>query len=275
MALTWRNMTYYAIVLPAYLPLLASAVPGWSGYRRRYLDGWRAWLPSMLLVAALMAVLDAFSVAQGWWVFNQEYFTPPSVAGVPLAELMFFAGAVFFIRFIVVAVAWLPLPRPLRGPVGNPRLLLAATGTTALASYVYAWLDGTHPRTIIEFGFMYVLSTLLLATTPYFWRREAWVSIGIALGLLFVMDSVMNGLGTFSHLPGAGTGVKVGLFPLEDIPYALSVIQLLIAAPYLWRRARHHLNAPPAAARTTPARQPAAGPARGARGHARSPRARR
>jgi lycopene cyclase domain-containing protein len=276
MALTWRNLTYYAIVLPACLPLLACAVPAWAGYRRRYLDGWRGWLPAMLLVAVLMAVLDAFSVAQGWWVFDLRYFTPPSIAGVPLAELMFFAGAVFFIRFIVVGVAWLPWLARLRGPVGNRRLLLAVIGTLALLSYGYAWLDGTHPRTILEFGFMYVLSTLLLATTPYFWRREAWVAIGVALGLLFVMDTVMNGLGTFSHRPGAGTGVLIGLFPLEDVPYALSVIQLLIAAPYLWRRARQNmLSAPAAAPHTPPARRPAPGPATAGPARARSPHARR
>lgn len=234
MDVTWRNLTYLAIVLPAFLPLLATAVPAWSGYRRRYLAGWVDWLPAMLTAAALMAVLDAFSVAQGWWVFDRRYFTPPTFAGVPLAELLFFAGAVFFVRFVVVATAAL-------GPGGvvrRRRLLLAVIGAVAAASYLYAWLDGTHPRTVLEFGFMYVLSTLLLATTPAFWTRATWAGIGVALALLFVMDSVMNGLGTFAHAAGAGTGVRVfGLFPVEDVPYALAVIQLLIAAPYLWRQA--------------------------------------
>ena len=86
---------------------------------------------------------------------------------------------------------------------------------------------------------MSVLATLLLAATPAFWRRETWVSVGVAVGLLFVMDSVMNGLRTFVHTAGVGTGIAVlGLFPLEDIPYALTVILLLIAAPHLWRQAR-------------------------------------
>lgn len=239
--LSWRNLTYLAIVLPAYLPLLATAVPGWTGYRRRYLDGWRTWLPAMMTVAALMAVLDAFSVAQGWWVFNLEYFTPPVIDGVPLAELMFFAGAVFFIRLIVVATEWLPRPG---GRVQHPTRLLATVGVLLVASYLYAWIDGTHPRTVVEFGFMYVFSTLLLATTESFWRRQTWVAIAVALGLLFVMDSVMNGLGTFAHTPGQSTGATVlGLFPVEDIPYALTVIQLLIAAPDLWRRADAHRRA--------------------------------
>lgn len=232
--MAWRNFTYYAIVLPAYLPLLATAVPAWRGYRTRYLSQWQTWLPAMLIVAALMAVLDAFSVAQGWWVFQRDFFTPPYLAGVPLAELMFFAGAVFFIRVIVVAVEWTPAPSFLHKPVRHQRRLLLAL----FIPYLYAWLDGEHPRTILEFGFMYVLSTLLLATTPAFGRRETWATIAVALVLLFVMDSVMNSLGTFVHTPGAGTGVLVfGLFPLEDIPYALSVIQLMLAAPHLFRQA--------------------------------------
>jgi lycopene cyclase domain-containing protein len=127
------------------------------------------------------------------------------------------------------------------GPVADRRLPLAVTAVLALGAYTFAWIDGTHPRTVFEFGFMYVLSTLLLATTPAFGRRETWVAIGVALALLFVMDSVMNALGTFTHAPGAGTGVRVfGLFPLEDLPYALAVIQLLIAAPHLWRQATGH-----------------------------------
>jgi hypothetical protein len=253
---SWRNLTYLAIVLPAYLPLLASVVPWWVGYRTRYLIGWRDWLPAMLTVAALMAVLDAFSVAQGWWVFNREFFTPPSVAGVPLAELMFFAGAVFFIRFIVVAVDWLPAPW-LSGPVRHRRRLLLVVGAVVIAAYVAAWFASRYPRTVLEFGFMYVLSALLLASTPAFWRRETWGSIGCALGLLFVMDSVMNGLGTFTHAAGAGTGITVfGLFPIEDIPYALSVIQLLLAAPHLWQQAKRYRAAeptPPVPARILPA----------------------
>jgi lycopene cyclase domain-containing protein len=237
--MAWRNLTYYAIVLPAYLPLLAAAIPRWQGYRTRYLSGWRDWLPSMLIVAALMAVLDAFSVAQGWWVFNREFFTPPYAAGVPLAELMFFVGAVFFIRFIVVAVEWARAPSWIHGPVRHRRRLLLTLSVVILIVYAYAWIDGRHPRTIVEFGFMYVLSALLLAITAAFWRRETWTAIGTALVLLFVMDSVMNSLGTFVHTAGAGTGILVlGLFPIEDIPYALSVIQLMIAAPHLLRLAR-------------------------------------
>jgi len=236
-----RNLTYLAIVLPAYLPLLATVVPWWEGYRARYLAGWRDWLPAMLIVAALMAVLDAFSVAQGWWVFNREFFTPPSVAGVPLDELMFFAGAVFFIRFIVVAVEWLPASSWLRGPIGHRRRLLLIVGAVMVAAYLSAWFASPYPRTVLEFGFMYVLSTLLLASTPAFWRRETWASIVCALALLFVMDSVMNSLGTFTHAAGAGTGIMVfGLFPIEDIPYALSVIQMLIAAPHLWQQAKRY-----------------------------------
>ena len=215
MDVSWRNLTYLAIVLPAYLPLLATAVPAWRHYRRRYFAGWPDWLPAMMIAAALMAVLDAFSVAQGWWVFDERYFTPPVFAGVPLAELMFFAGAVFFIRFIVIAVDHVAGRHRLSGRVENRRRLVALLGTLTVASYGYAWLDGTHPRTVLEFGFMYVLSTLLLATTPYFWRRETWIAIGVALGLLFVMDSVMNGLGTFAHTSGIGTGISLfGLFPL-------------------------------------------------------------
>src|SRR5688572_9300752 len=147
--MAWRNFTYYAIVLPAYLPLLATAVPAWRGYRTRYLPQWQTWLPAMLIVAALMAVLDAFSVAQGWWVFQRDFFTPPYLAGVPLAELMFFAGAVFFIRVIVVAVEWTPAPSFLHKPVRHQRRLLLALSIP----YLYAWLDGEHPRTILEFGF--------------------------------------------------------------------------------------------------------------------------
>jgi lycopene cyclase domain-containing protein len=242
MHVSWRNLTYLAIVLPAFLPLAAAAVPAWSGYRRRYLAGWADWLPAMLTVAALLAVLDAFSVAQGWWVFDRRYFTPPAVAGVPLAELMFFVGAVFFVRFLVVGAAVLGPA----GPVRRRRLLLAVVGVVTGAAYLYAWVDGSHPRTVLEFGFLYVLSTLLLATTPAFWVRETWVCVGAALALLFVMDSVMNGLGTFRHTAGAGTGRRVlGLFPVEDLPYALTVIQLLIAAPYLWRRAAGHRPVPP------------------------------
>lgn len=236
--MAWRNLTYFAIVLPAYLPLFATAVPPWRNYRTRYLSGWQTWLPAMLIVAALMAVLDAFSVAQGWWVFNREFFTPPYPAGVPLAELMFFGGAVFFIRFIVVAIEWTPAPSWVHGQVVHRRPLLLTISLIISMVYVYAWLDGQHPRTILEFGFMYVLSTLLLAATPAFWRRETWATIIVAVALLFVMDSVMNSLGTFTHIPGAGTGILVfGLFPLEDIPYALSVIQLMLAAPHLFKQA--------------------------------------
>lgn len=236
--MSWRNLTYLAIVLPSYLPLLATLVRGWEGYRTRYFAGWRDWLPAMLTVAALMAVLDAFSVAQGWWVFNPEFFTPPAVAGVPLAELMFFAGAVFFIRVIVVAVEWLPAPSWLRGPIRHRRRLLLVVGALAIGAYVCAWFASPHPRAVLEFGFMYVLSTLLLAATPAFWRRDAWVTIVCGLALLFVMNSVMNGLGTFTHAAGAGTGITVfRLFPIEDLPYALSVIQLLLAAPHLWHQA--------------------------------------
>ncbi len=246
MPVTWRNLTYLAIVLPAYLPLLATAIPGLSGYRRRYLAGWPEWLPAMLVVAALMAVVDAFSVSQGWWVFEGRYFTPPVFAGVPLAELLFFVGAVFFVRFIVVAVGGVAGRGAPSGPIGHRRLLVAGVGALVLGSYLYAWSSTAHPRTVLEFGFMYVLSTLLLAATPAFWRRETWLSIGVALVLLFGMDSVMNRIGTFRHTAGAGTGVKVlGLFPLEDLPYALTVIQLLIAAPPLWRQAGVYRTAPP------------------------------
>jgi lycopene cyclase domain-containing protein len=238
------HLTYLAIVLPAYLPLLATLVPGWRRYRRCYLAGWPDWLPAMMIVAALLAVVDAFSVSQGWWVFDERFFTPPIVAGVPLAELMFFVGAVFFVRFVVVGVG--PVARRLgvSGRVDSRRRLLAVVGALTVAAYGYAWCNATHPRAVLEFGFMYVLSTLLLAATPAFWRRETWLAIAVALGLLFVMDSVMNRLGTFVHAPGAGTGIMVfGLFPLEDIPYALTVIQLLIAAPHLWRQAAGYRRA--------------------------------
>jgi lycopene cyclase domain-containing protein len=238
MNISWRNLTYLAIVLPAYLPLLATTVPGWRRYRRHYLAGWRDWLPAMMIVAALMAVVDAFSVSQGWWVFDERYFTPPVVAGVPLAELMFFAGAVFFVRFIVVGVDRGARRLGWSGRVDRGRRLLAVIGALTVAGYAYAWFNPAHPRTVLEFGFMFVLSTLLLAATPYFWRRETWLAIAVALGLLFVMDSVMNRIGAFVHTPGVGTGIRVfGLFPVEDIPYALTVIQLLIAAPHLWRQA--------------------------------------
>jgi len=240
----WRRLTYLAIVLPAYLPLLAAAVPGWRRYRRRYLAGWPDWLPAMMIVAALMAVVDAFSVAQGWWVFDQRYFTPPIVAGVPFAELLFFAGAVFFIRFIIVWVDGFARRVGVSGRVASRRRLLMVVGALTVAGYGFAWFNAAHPRTVVEFGFMSVLSTLLLAATPAFWRRETWVGIGVALGLLFVMDSVMNHLRTFIHTAGVGTGITVfGLFPLEDIPYALTVIQLLIAAPHLWRQAKAHSRA--------------------------------
>lgn len=239
MGVSWRDLTYLAIVLPAYLPLVAVAVPGWRRYRQRYLHSWTDWLPATMTVAALMAVLDAFSVAQGWWVFDQRYFTPPVVAGVPAAELMFFVGAVFFLRFVVVGVDVVAGRYRLFGPVDRRRMLVWVVGTVAVSAYGYAWFNAAHPRTVLEFGFMFVLSTLLLAATPAFWRRETWVAIGVALALLFVMDSVMNGLGTFVHRPGVGTGITVfGLFPLEDIPYALTVIQLLVAAPHLWRHAK-------------------------------------
>jgi lycopene cyclase domain-containing protein len=241
---SWRRLTYLAIVLPAYLPLLATVVPGWRGYRRRYLAGWRDWLPAMMIVAALMAVVDAFSVSQGWWVFDERYFTAPIVGGVPLAELLFFAGAVFFIRLVVVWIDGVTRHRAVSSSVTARRRILAVAGALTAAVYGFAWFNTAHPRTVLEFGFMSVLSTLLLATTPYFWRRETWVGIGVAVGLLFVMDSVMNHLRTFVHTAGVGTGIRVlGLFPLEDIPYALTVIQLLIAAPHLWRRANAHLRA--------------------------------
>jgi len=266
MGVSWRNLTYLAIVLPAYLPLLATAVPGWRRYRWRYLAGWREWLPAMMVVAALMSVLDAFSVAQGWWVFDARYFTPPNVAGVPLAELMFFAGAVFFVRFIVVSVDDIAPRYGLSGPVDRRRLLVGVVGTLTVIGYGYAWLNAAHPRTVLEFGFMFVLSTLLLATTPSFWRRETWLGIGIALGLLFIMDSVMNGLGTFTHTPGVGTGITVfGLFPLEDLPYALTVIQLLIAAPHLWRQATAYRGADAALRVGEPVISPVVAPPRDGR----------
>jgi lycopene cyclase domain-containing protein len=145
---------------------------------------------------------------------------------------------VFFVRFIVSGVDGLARRHGWSGPVDRRRLLAGVVATIAVSGYGYAWFSAAHPRTVLEFGFMFVLSTLLLATTAAFWRRETWIAIGVALGLLFVMDSVMNRLGTFVHSPDAGTGILVfGLFPLEDIPYALTVIQLLIAAPYLWRQA--------------------------------------
>lgn len=238
MQVTWRNLTYLAIVLPAFLPLLACAVPAWREHRRRYLAGWRDWLPAMTVVAALMAVLDAYSVAQGWWAFDLRFFTPPVVRGVPLAELMFFLGAVFFIRFVVVAVDRLTRGRALYGPVVHRRRLVIIMAAVVLGSYSYGWASTAHPRTLMEFGFMYPLSTLILATTAGFRRRETWVGVVVALALLFVMDSVMNRVGAFTHTPGVGTGIGAfGLFPIEDIPYALTVIQLLIAAPHLWRQA--------------------------------------
>jgi len=216
-------LAYWLIV--AAPVLLVAVLSGWPAFRRAYWEGTGAWLPGMLLGAALLALDGVFSAAAGFWEFTDARFPPERYLGLPAAEWpFFFAGAVAGVRLVWVLCARIP------GVVDARAFWVVVT----VLSVGFGLLHHERVRTVYVCALALPLAVGLALSTVEFrrWGTQAFFAIGF---LLFLpMDILMNAMGSFAHDDTMKSAWELPYgTPVEDLPYIVVVLVVLRFLPRL------------------------------------------
>jgi hypothetical protein len=219
-------MLAYWLIVAA--PVVVVAVLSlWPAFRRVYWERTGAWLPGMLLGAALLALDGVFSAAVGFWEFTDARFPPERYLGLPAAEWpFFFAGAVCGVRLVWVLASRVP------GSVDARALWCALVAVSA----GYGLLHADRARTVYVCALALPLAVGLAMSTVEFRSRGTQAFFAIGFLLFLPMDILMNALGSFAHNDTMKSAWELPYgTPVEDVPYIVVVLVVLRFLPVLVR----------------------------------------
>lgn len=200
-------------------------------HRIRYYRKWPAVGLSIALIGTAYIVWDAIATARGDWAFADAYTSGIHIAGLPLAEVLFFVVVPYSCLFIYEALHVfmqdheLPVPRLLYIGVAIAALLLAA---------VYQ----AQPYT---FTVLIVVAVFFIIAVLFF--RQVLASLHFWLYLLFsfigflIFNYLLTSTPVVTYGSSAIWGARVTTIPVEDFMYNISMLGFYFLV-YWWARQR-------------------------------------
>jgi lycopene cyclase domain-containing protein len=181
---------------------------------------WRPMLRGWLLVSIPWIVLDALSVANGWWQYNERYIVGPKIFGLPIEEIAFFITVPFACMVVYMLVA-----RHVHGQVASkPKVLAVAIALVLLLTG--AWVYADSLRTVVDI-LLTIATLIVLLGTSLGRYRAYWAWVGISALLCFACNSILTGLPIVEYDASYMSGWRLGTIPIEDFLYNYSLLTLM------------------------------------------------
>lgn len=226
-----QKYLYLALDLGSVLvPLLFSFYP-----KKHFASTWRAWLPAILLPAALFIIWDEWFTAIRVWGFNANYVTGISLGHLPVEEILFFICIPYACLFTYVAVNYLkkeePMPDEGRRMTWTLIVGLVAIGVKnydrwytavtfiSLAVFLLGLIQIVKPRYLGRFYFSY-----LFILIPFFLVNGVLTGSWIEHPVVWYNDE-------------ENLGIRMGTIPFEDTFYGMLLI-LMNVSIYEWLMTR-------------------------------------
>ncbi|MGC9308013.1 MAG: lycopene cyclase domain-containing protein [Thermoplasmatota archaeon] len=216
-----------------YLDAIILAGPLLFSFERRirYYRKWPAVALSILTVGTAYIIWDVIATERGDWAFSETYTSGIYIAGLPLAEILFFVVVPYSCLFIYEGLHYylpernLPVPRWLYGGIAALALLLAVL-----------YHDQSYTFTVLI-----VVAVFLIVAVLAFRDVLASLHFWLFLLLSFIGFLIFNYLLTSTPVVTYGSnaiwGVRVTTIPVEDFLYNISMLGFYFLA-YWWTKTK-------------------------------------
>jgi len=199
--------------------------------RIRYYRRWPAVAASIALVGTAYVIWDAIATERGDWAFAEAYTSGIHIAGLPLAEVLFFVVVPYSCLFIYEALQVFMRDREL--PVYRPFYLGISVVALVLA--------GLYHEQSYTFTVLVVVAAFFTIAVLFF--REVLASLHFWLFLLFsfigflIFNYLLTSIPVVTYGSSAIWGVRVTTIPVEDFLYNISMLGFYFLV-YWWARQR-------------------------------------
>jgi len=203
-----------------FIDILVIAAPVLLSFDKKvaFVSRWPAVFLTSLTVGAVFAAWDSLMVRAGAWGFAERFAGPAALAGLPLAEILFFVAVPFSCLFVYEVVStYVPerAGRAARAPWIAAAALLAAAGAVL------------HPRVYTSTVLVAAALFLLLAAVSsprLLASRRFWLSIAATYVPFVAANGPLTALPVVTYAPWAILGPRVLTIPVEDFLYSFALL---------------------------------------------------
>jgi len=199
------------------LPLLFSFHPKLKFYKK-----WPALFLSIALMMLIFIPWDVIFTAQGFWGFNETYFSGPRLMGLPLEEWLFFICIPFACIFTHYSLLYF-FPN-LKLEQKNVTIITHVFSSILLLLSVLFY-DKWY--TVINFMYAVILLIIVLYTNPKV-LQSYYLTFLVMLIPFFIVNGILTG--SFIENPvvwyndSENLGLRLFTIPIEDSVYAFTMI---------------------------------------------------
>ena len=183
---------------------------------------WKAFLPALLIPAALFIVWDNLFTTQGVWGFNKQYLTGIKLYNLPLEEVLFFFCIPYCCVFSYEVLNYF-IKQDLLGKYARYGATILAYMLVAIA-FQYSDLAYTFYTSIFTLAFL--LLHLVVLKKPY-WSRLVFAYL-VILVPFFIVNGILTGTGLEDPVvwynDAENLGIRLLTIPVEDTIYGFLLI---------------------------------------------------
>ena len=198
--------------------------------RVRFYKKWRPLAASILIIAPIYIVWDVVATERGDWWFDEDHVSGVTIAGLPLAEVLF---------FLVVPYACIFIYEVLLHYLGDSQLpfrrwpyVLIVVALLLLAA---VFINQHYTATVLVFtaAFFYIAAVLY----PDILRARAyWQYAFVSLFPFFLVNYFLTSIAIVHYNDEAIWGIRLTTIPLEDMIYNLSMLSLYLLVYLYFKR---------------------------------------
>lgn len=215
------------------LDLGSVLVPGLFSFypKKHFASTWRAWVPAILIPAAVFIIWDEWFTEMRVWGFNPTYLTGVTFGHLPLEEILFFLCIPYACLFTYVAVNYLKEEEPM------PDQGLRVTWTLIVGLLAVGLKNFDRWYTAVTFlALAAFLLFLVLVLKPRFLGRFYFSYLFILIPF-FLVNGVLTGSWIENPVvwynDEENLGIRMGTIPFEDTFYGMLLI-LMSVSIYEW-----------------------------------------
>lgn len=201
--------------------------------RVHFYTTWTRLVPAIFMVAFCFIVWDVIFTKLGVWGFNEKYYLPFQLFGLPLEEWLFFFTVPFACLFIYCCLNYY-VKQDVLSPFDKV-ISLGVGGVLVIAGLLH--LDKLYTATTFLFTGSFVLFHFWKYKNNY--RTRFYLAYLVSWIPFLIVDGVLTG--GFSqepivlYHPQEFLGIRIGSIPLEDSIYSLLML-MSITTLFEWAR---------------------------------------